>query len=649
MTVTVSFACGEVAFEHVTFGFNGGYKAGKWAPLNVTLRSQNEPASFTGELAVEVRNVFSGERLQRYATPLQLSTTDRRHRQLYVYCPKIATKLTVQVVRTEARDQAQGTSNPATIATKEILPPTPIASKDYFVLVLAPSGDKLKPFIDKKQLDNHGAQGHVSYLPNSRALPTQWIGYSAVDVLVMREVLLTERRVSKAQQTAMLDWVQRGGTLVTSGGSNFNYLKGSFIEPFLPVKLKGVETVDIMPDALREQLGFQHQLLFSGGNRSLFERIQFVPRAGCETLLGTSEQIYVAKRNFGDGQILCLAFDYNAPPFGVSQKQNEKPEQQVGENFWQWLLKNNGKSPRHLEDRYAPYRRHEEEIHKQFLLKMPTQLPLIKLLSIALPIYLLSFGGGLVYFGKRGQASQPLQKRARGYWIGSCLFVLVSVSAIGVARNVLPKSIAADKLSILSVYPERQRAHLQSYVSLRATAPAKTSIELTQSTFIRSLVPDAQHPLQLIQGLRAQIRATSVEPWSPSTYLKEVFFELDPQQSPIKLENAWSVTGDGATYLGNITTENSNLEIQHASGKTSKKIPPHEGLQATRKAFAQILQREGVLRYLAKTENRLPAAEGQNWAVWIGWTSQAFSNMAVDGNATAYDETLVIFRPGAER
>jgi len=89
----VSVAFSAVEFEHVTFGFNGGYKAGKWAPLNVTVRSQNEPATFTGELTVEVRNVFSGALIQRYATPLQLSTTDRRQKHLYVYCPKIATKL----------------------------------------------------------------------------------------------------------------------------------------------------------------------------------------------------------------------------------------------------------------------------------------------------------------------------------------------------------------------------------------------------------------------------------------------------------------------------------------------------------------------------------------------------------------------------
>ena len=120
------------------------------------------------------------------------------------------------------------------------------------------------------------------------------------------------------------------------------------------------------------------------------EYIQFAPKVGCEVLVGTTEQIYVAKRKFGEGQILCLAFDYNAPPFS---------EQQVAETFWHGLLSSHGKSPRHLADQYAlAALQHEEETHKHFLSEMPTQVPLIKLLAVALPIYLLSFWWFLVLF-----------------------------------------------------------------------------------------------------------------------------------------------------------------------------------------------------------------------------------------------------------
>ena len=631
---TVSIAFGAVEIEDVSFGFNGGYKTGTWAPLRIDIRSQEQPTTLVGELVVEVRSFSSDAPIERYASEVHLSPLETLPKDFYVYCPKNATQLIVAFVPKTPSGNVALRSTPASVI-HEVPLPTPVSRKDYFVLVLARSGDKkLKRFIDKKPLAaSNEAQVHVEYLPNSNRLPRDWIGYSAVDVLVIRETVLTERSISKAQQTALLDWIQRGGTLIMSGGSSFSTLRGSFVEPFLPVKLKGLKRIDTRLDALPEQFGFQA----SGSNGTLFECIAFVPRAGCEILIGTEEHIYVAKRKFGDGQILCFAFDYNAPPFGESRKNIEKSEQKVGERFWREFLGRYGKSPRHLADQYALALQHEEEIHKQALLKMPTQVPLIKLLSIVLPVYLLSFGGFLFYFGKSKQKSHS-------YWIGGCLFVLVSVSVIAITRNVLPNSVTADRLSILSVYAERGRAHLQSYVSLRATARAEMSIDFTKGTFIRQQETEdaeTESPEKigtLVQDSRVQLRDLFVEPWHPTTYVKETF--LDSQHLPRMLENAWYIVGKEMTYLGDIT-----LDTKPEPSKTSLRLqvtsemPPDEELSGTREKFAQILGREQVFRYLA-TEidtNSLPYL--------IGWTSHGLTDTAVDGNVNTNDETLVIFRP----
>ncbi len=659
MSVTV----GAVEVENVTFGFGDGYKVGTWAPLTITVRNQDDLTVFRGELVVEVRSFSADTPIERYATPLQLIGPELKRKDFYVYCPKNATQLVIQLVpNTASEDPGLRTTAPS--LTQDILLPTPFARKDYFVLVLAPSADKLRRFVDKKQLTaSDGAQVHVKYLPNSTSLPRDWIGYSAVDVLVIREIRLTERRILKAQQTAMLDWIQRGGTLIVSGGSSFNYLKGSFIEPFLPVQLKSVEQTDTLPVALLEQLNkiavsvdTGQQKRISSPETSLLtpdsrlpiaipiERIQFAPKAGCEVLIGTTDQIYVAKRKFGDGQILVFAFDYNAPPFGVSPKNIKKSEQQVAETFWRGLLSRHGKSPRHLADRYALALQHEEEIHKHFLSEMPTRVPLIKLLAVALPIYLLGFGGFLLYFGKSKQKS-------RTYWIGGCLFVLLSVSTIVVARKVLPNTVTADRLSILSVYPEQQRAHLLSYVSLRAASRAETSIDFATGTFIRHQEVDAskgERPQKigtLVQGAQVQLQDLSVEPWHPTTYVEEKFLAWDDQQLPHILENAWRVAGKEMTYLGDVPLKNGNEQESEPSTarfrlRVTPKIPPDEALGGTRKTFAQILQRDYVLRYLATEATLNPEP------YFIGWTSKSFADIAVEGNINTVNETLVIFRPG---
>ncbi|MXY99151.1 hypothetical protein F4Y93_00365, partial [Candidatus Poribacteria bacterium] len=241
-SVSVAFGAAEAA--DIDFGFNGRYKTGTWAPLRITVQSQDQPAPFIGNMVIEVRSFSSDTPMERYTAELRLPTTE-----VYIYCPKNAVQLVVQLVpTTPSKDTALGNIQPSVI--QEVPLPTPLSRKDNLVLVLAPSGDKLKRFVEKKQLvsGSDGAQVYVEYLKDSTLLPQDWIGYSAVDVLVIRKTVLTERRISKAQQTALLDWVQRGGTLILSGGNDFNILRGSFVEPFLPVELKSLKKTDRLTD-----------------------------------------------------------------------------------------------------------------------------------------------------------------------------------------------------------------------------------------------------------------------------------------------------------------------------------------------------------------------------------------------------------------
>ena len=91
-----------------------------------------------------------------------------------------------------------------------------------------------------------------------------------------------------------------------------------------------------------------------------------------------------------------------------------------------------------------------------------------------------------------------------------------------------------------------------------------------------------------------------------------------------------------------------NPTSSESPSKTINKIPPHEGLEGTRKTFAQILQREGLLLYLLKPENALTIDKVQNRTVLIGWTSQlgqvstTIPLMSVGENITVTGETLVI-------
>ena len=116
--------------------------------------------------------------------------------------------------------------------TPEILKPL----TDLVILALTPSRDLLSRWNGKQIDDKEKGHAFVAYT-DFKGLPVHWKGYDSVDFFVIRGVSLVERRVSKRQQQALLDWIQRGGTLLVSGGADLHWLRGSFLEAFLPVAL----------------------------------------------------------------------------------------------------------------------------------------------------------------------------------------------------------------------------------------------------------------------------------------------------------------------------------------------------------------------------------------------------------------------------
>ncbi|MFB3041171.1 MAG: hypothetical protein ACE1ZS_05095, partial [Candidatus Poribacteria bacterium] len=269
-----SSAFASIEFELIKFGFEGHYKRGRWVPLHVSIVSQDEATTFTGEIIVEVSDIFSGKQIQTYSTPLSLMPTDRQRRVLYIFQPGTSTKLNLKLTHQDGRIQTQ----------QEIVPELPKQAKDLFVLALTPNRDVLSRRDGKPIVRGHSGteegQTLVAYVEAQKFLPTHWKGYDTVELLVIRGVSLTERYISRKQQTAVLDWIQEGGTLIVSGGSDVQYLRGSFLEPLLPVNLGKLRTVAQLPASM-------HQFKFEGD--VLFNLIDFKPKEGSQMLVGNRD------------------------------------------------------------------------------------------------------------------------------------------------------------------------------------------------------------------------------------------------------------------------------------------------------------------------------------------------------------------------
>ena len=606
--LSVSSAFSTIEFESVELGFDRVYKRERWAPLQVVVTSRNE--DFNGELSVEVRNIFSGKLIQTYVTPLSLTRTDRQRRTIYVFLPGISSQLSIKLVNPagHVRDSHE--------LTPEFFKPL----NDLVILALTPSRDLLNRWAGK-QIDD-GSKGHASVAyTDFKELPAHWKGYDSVDFFVIRGVSLDERRISNRQQQGLLDWIQRGGTLLVSGGADLRWLRGSFLEAFLPVKLGSLQRKTQLLEPM-QRFGFAAD--------TPFDLIEFKSKPGMVPLVSDEGQIYIAKRFLGGGQIISLAFDYTAPPFSDSLG---------AEVFWEWLIQAESRTPRHTEARYEADRRHDEKIQK-ILADIPSaKAPLIRLLLIFLVVYTLSFGAVIWWGGKR---------KFHLYWIGGIALTVLFSCSIVLPHHFVPSPVSVNRFSILSVYPSTNRAHLQTYIGTIASASVETSIRFQDRTFVRPLTATATPPLQLVEPKAVKnpsiLRQAALDPWVTRAYFAEAFidFPVHPMgkngltadqiehQLPYPLENAWLMGPGRYTYIGTVPPA-TTVEIKESPQRYNRS-PLSHALVGGRRTFAQILIGEVVLRYLAQE----PTPK------LVGWTQTLPSSLSMDHPMNAVDETLVV-------
>ena len=628
---TVPSAFGVIAIESIEFGFDGYYKRGRWAPLQLLVVSENEHDSFVGELEVEVTNLLSGETIQNYSTPVTLTRTDRRRYTLHVFQPGTSTKMMVSIVNHEGQVKV----------AREIIPDFPKETKDLFILALTPPGHDVLYDWHGLQFDSsEETRTFVLHPASQKHLPLNWIGYDSIDLVVIRGVSLTANRISTTQQSALLDWVRNGGTLLISGGNNLQYLRDSFLAPLLPVYLGELQTASHLPESLAG-LGGHSDFPINLIDFKLRDYAEILS-IGSGTVLGNgSHPILASRRLYGSGQIVCLAFDYNAVTAAQSLKSRPLRAQ---------FLTSIGKSPRHLDDRYEPYRRDTEKIHAVFKSLPSGRAPLLRMLSLFLLVCLLSVGGYTWWVGKNAE-------RTKHYWIGGFLIIVFFSCAAVLPRHVLSIPVSVSRYSLLSVYSEDSRAHLQTYIGAIASADSKSSFLLESGTYVSPLTKTSTPPLHLVESKSGQICKTDLSAWQTRTYSIESFFDFPAPPSraewaltknqdekltrvkhhlPDVLENAGVVYNGKYVHLGAIDP-NTTVSLE-GDFVPVKRLPSLQDLDGDRKQFAQILAGEGTLQYLA--EDEVPKL--------VGWMNQSFLSMKFDQPVEAIDETFVIIYLGRD-
>jgi hypothetical protein len=299
-------------------GLNGYYKAERWLPVQVILQNQGQPAR------VEVVGRFSASNgwVQEYRVPTrELPSNANQLHTLYIKAPTSysAEPLTLELFKDGRR-------------INQVKPQFRIVNPgDWLVLgignaesvkaltasTLGPS--QVAPGAGAAYGGNPQPKVMVATTDPSRA-PDRWQGIEAVDMVVLSDV--TERDFTPQQLTALRDYAISGGTLVVTGGVNWNRLTTPFFSELLPVKVTGTRTTSSLP-SLSAMAG---QPAPSGTPFALSTSAA-KPDAAIKAVDNGSPLVAVGRK--GAGRVVFVAFDPSLPPFKTWDGTRE---------FWKRLL-----------------------------------------------------------------------------------------------------------------------------------------------------------------------------------------------------------------------------------------------------------------------------------------------------------------------
>ncbi len=269
----------------VAVGWNGVLRAGRYAPLIVSL--ENPGKKIECVVSVEVKTgselretVFTSTHSQAVVLPA------RAGKRLFFTLPFSSATLPLAVTVV---------SGGAKLLEQEVDVGSMIVEEK---LVVGISSELSLDFLSET------IGGVRVVYPHIENLPDGWAGYDAVDVIVIHDTAFQNLRA--AQVSALEKWVFSGGVLVFSGGPPALQFPASGLKRLLPV-----EVTDLV------QKGSIRSIAAAAGARAPLtgEMIVARSRPGSAAVLAEEDGIPIlVERGLGKGFIRWLAFDCTQRP-----------------------------------------------------------------------------------------------------------------------------------------------------------------------------------------------------------------------------------------------------------------------------------------------------------------------------------------------
>lgn len=297
-----------VSIDDVRAGFDGFYKVGEWSPVFVTVTAAVETEA---RLVVEVPDVDADLTILA-SEPVALAAGVPQRLEGMFKTGQLNGSLRIRI-ESDGKTVASKTLRTETDAPA--FRPGLVQSQKVWVAIGEPAGlgndagQASSPEIAGPENENRTVAKITA-----ADLPTSWHAFSSIDTLILATASVTPdekplpEQLSAAQNSALSQWVHRGGYLVISVGSAVPSYLDSPLARWIPVPVKGQ--------------GNDRQLseleTIAGGNEPL-RKFRSVKTA----LFGDIDGLVVKRGingptlvrvTYGFGRVTFLAVDLNRPP-----------------------------------------------------------------------------------------------------------------------------------------------------------------------------------------------------------------------------------------------------------------------------------------------------------------------------------------------
>ncbi|MFO0843181.1 MAG: hypothetical protein U0797_12425 [Gemmataceae bacterium] len=313
-------------------GQGGCSRNGAWAPVAVTLRG-GKGGNPQGAYRVRVETTDLEEVAYQTSAPVPALSADT---------PRAVTAYTVPVGDGSAfrvtLEDAQGKAIQSLAPQPRDVGRDLVVGQDDVLFFgvggglsgLKRAGERLdKP--DAKEPEPDQARRQFALTDDVAALPDRWVGYDAVDVVVLGTgkrdfVLRLAQEGEAARREALVEWVRRGGQLVVSVGPNTQEVSSLLAKmPLLDVRVAGGEMLANLP-VISNQWSDRVNL-------APLQQVQVAalkPGPAVNVLVREARKPVIVQSACGLGRVVLVAFDLDAPPFSTWDGQ---------EAFWARLQK----------------------------------------------------------------------------------------------------------------------------------------------------------------------------------------------------------------------------------------------------------------------------------------------------------------------